>query len=91
MGNTQNTNLDDHHAAEDRRALVRYTLLTAALFVPLLLAFASIRNLYPFAASTMMLGDRDMQSGRDYYMLRGETVSGETIDLPPIKLTNALT
>jgi hypothetical protein len=91
MERTQDTNLDDRHAAEDRQALVRYAALTAALFVPLFLAFVSIRNLYPFAASTMMLMNRDMQSGRDYYVLRGETVSGETIDLPPIKLTNALT
>jgi len=83
--------LDDANAAHDRRALVRYSLLTLALFIPLLLAFVSIRSLYPFAASTMMLGIRDTQSGRDYYVLRGETVSGETIDLPPIKLTNALT
>ncbi len=91
MGRTQDTNLDDLHAEEDRRTLLRYAALTAALFVPLLLAFASIRNLYPFAASTMMLGIRDTQTGREYYLLRGETVSGETIDLPPIKLTNALT
>ena len=90
MERTQDTKFDDRQAAEDRHALVRYAALTVALFVPLLLAFASIRNLYPFAASTMMLGDRDMQSARDYYVLRGETVSGETIDLPPIKLTNAL-
>ena len=91
MGRTEDTKLDDRHAVEDRQALVRYVVLTVALFVPLLLAFVSIRNLYPFAASTMMLGNRDMQSGRDYYVLRGETVTGETIDLPPIKLTNALT
>jgi hypothetical protein len=91
MGPAQDTKLDDRLTAEDRRALVRYAALTAALFVPLLLAFASIRNLYPFAASTMMLGIRDTQSSRDYYLLRGETISGETIDLPPIKLTNALT
>jgi hypothetical protein len=91
MGRTQDTKLDDRHSAEDRRTLVRYAALTVALFVPLLLAFASIRNLYPFAASTMMLGLRDTQSGRDYYVLRGETASGETIDLPPITLTNALT
>jgi hypothetical protein len=82
--------LADRNAAADRRALRRYAALTVALFVPLLLAFASIRNLYPFAASTMMLATRDMQSGRDYYVLRGETVNGETIDLPPIQLTNAL-
>src|SRR2546422_11607752 len=91
MERTQDTKFDDRQAAEDRHALVRYVALTVSLFVPLLLAFASIRNLYPFAASTMMLGNKDMQSGRDYYKLRGETVSGEMIDLPPIKLTNALT
>jgi hypothetical protein len=91
MGPAQDTTLDDRVTAEDRRALVRYAALTAALFVPLLLAFASIRNLYPFSASTMMLGIRDTQSSRDYYLLRGETAGGETIDLPPIKLTNALT
>jgi hypothetical protein len=91
MRQTQETKLDDRHAEQDRRTLLRYAVLTAVLFVPLFLAFVSIRNLYPFAASTMMLGLRDTQSGRNYYVLRGETVSGETIDLPPIKLTNALT
>jgi hypothetical protein len=91
MENNQDTNRNDGRDAQDRRTLVRYGLLTAALSVPLFLAFASVRNLYPFAASTMMLGDSDMLSARDYYILRGETVGGETIDLPPIKLTNALT
>jgi hypothetical protein len=85
-----NTKPDEHYPAKDRLVLVRYAALTAALFVPLVLAFGSIRNLYPFAASTMMI-DRDLQRGRDYYVLRGETASGETIDLPPINLTNALT
>ncbi len=91
MENAQDTSVDDGHHAPDRRAVIRYAALTIALGVPLLLAFAAIRNVYPFAASTMMLGLRDAQSGRDYYILRGETVSGETINLPPIKLTNALT
>lgn len=88
MAPTHATELD---VAGDRRVRLYYAALTAVLFVPLLLAFAAKRNLYPFAASTMMLGLRDTQSGRDYYVLRGETVDGETIDLPPIKLTNALT
>lgn len=91
MERTEDTKIDERYAAADRRVLVRYAALTVALFVPLILAFVSIRNLYPFAASTMMLGLKDTQSGRDYYVLRGETASGETIDLPPIKLTNALT
>jgi hypothetical protein len=65
-------------------------MLTAALFFPLLFVFVSVRNIYPFAASTMMLGLKDTQSGRAYYILRGETVTGETIGLPAIELTNAL-
>jgi len=85
------TQASEPDASADRRVRLYYTALTVALFVPLLLAFASIRNIYPFAASTMMLGLRDSQSGLDYYVLRGETVSRETIDLPPIQLTNALT
>ncbi|MEP6636744.1 MAG: hypothetical protein ABJB97_08450 [Acidobacteriota bacterium] len=87
----EDTKLDDGYAAADRPVLVKCAALTAVLFIPLLLAFISIRDLYPFAASTMMVGIRDQRSGRDYYLLRGETVSGETIDLPAIKLTNALT
>lgn len=83
--------LDGRYAEEDRRVLFRYAALTIVLFVPLLLAFISIRDLYPFAASRMMIWNGDVQGGRNYYVLRGETVSGETIDLPPIKLTNALT
>lgn len=87
----EDTKLDDGYAAADRPVLVKYAALTAVLFVPLLLAFISIRDLYPFSASTMMVGLRDTQSTRDYYVLRGETVNGDTIDLPPIQLTNALT
>lgn len=70
---------------------MRYAALTAALFIPLLLSFIFIRDLYPFAASTMMVGLRDVEQQRRYYVLRGETIDGEIIDLPPIKLTNALT
>jgi len=32
----------------------------------------------------------DLERGRSYCILRGETVSGETIDIPAIELTNAL-
>ncbi len=81
--------VDDCKAVE-RRAFVKYAALTAALFVPLLLSFIFIRDLYPFAASTMMVGIKDIERERRYYVLRGETVDGETIDLPPIRLTNAL-
>jgi hypothetical protein len=75
----------------DTRLPRRYVFLTAALFIPLLFAFVAIRDIYPFAASTMMLGIKDKQSAKDYYVLQGETVSGETINLRAIELTNALT
>ncbi|HWN08069.1 MAG TPA: hypothetical protein VNO50_02115 [Pyrinomonadaceae bacterium] len=88
MGLTQDPKTDNHTNARDRRYLARYLVLTIVLMVPLVFSFAFIRNLYPFAASTMMLRDRDR--GSDYYILRGETLTGETIDLPPINLTDAL-
>jgi hypothetical protein len=87
----ERTKSDERYAEADRRAPFRYAALTVVLFVPLLLAFVSIRDLYPFAASRMMLWNSDGQGGRTFYVLRGETVNDETVDLPPIKLTNALT
>ncbi|HZT60894.1 MAG TPA: hypothetical protein VFA21_19985, partial [Pyrinomonadaceae bacterium] len=76
--------------ASERRLRFRYAALTVALFAPLLFAFASVRNLYPFAASTEMMAGGDLQAGRTYYVMRGETVAGETFDLPPAELTDAL-
>jgi hypothetical protein len=73
-----------------RRVRLRYALLTAALFAPLLYSFLAVRNLYPFAASTMMMAGGDPNRGATYYHLRGETVGGETLDLPPAELTGAL-
>ncbi|MFL6254249.1 MAG: hypothetical protein ACJ74T_04450 [Pyrinomonadaceae bacterium] len=73
-----------------RRVKVRYALLTAALFAPLLYSFLVVRNVYPFAASTMMMAGGDMGRGASYFRMRGETVNGETIDLPPAELTDAL-
>jgi hypothetical protein len=74
----------------DRAWIIRYAILTLALFAPLLFSFVFIRNLYPFAASTMMMAGAKPDSGQTYYILRGETLSGATIDLPPVDLTNAL-
>ena len=73
-----------------RRFRLRYALLTAALFLPLLYSFIAIRNVYPFAASTMMMAGGDLGRGATYYRLRGEAADGETIDLPPAELTDAL-
>ncbi len=90
---TENFSKDAGNAPQvngERRLLVRYAVLTLALFLPLTAAFAFVRNLYPFAASTMMMAGGDLQDPQTYYILRGETVNGETIDLPPANLTNAL-
>jgi hypothetical protein len=69
----------------------RYALLTIALWLPLLWAFTNLRNLYPFAAATMMMEGGRLASPGVYYVLKGETVGGQRIDLPPIRLTDALT
>ena len=75
----------------ERRLKLRYAILTAALALPLLWSFLAVRNLYPFAAATMMMEGGRLDRPRTYYVLRGETVGGETIDLPPVELTDALT
>ncbi len=77
-------------APGEPRLVIKYTVLTLALFLPLLWAFLSIRNLYPIAAWNVMMAGGDLERGRSYCILRGETVSGETIDVPAIELTNAL-
>jgi hypothetical protein len=73
-----------------KRLVIKYAILTAALFLPLFWAFLAVRNLYPIAAWNVMMAGGDLERGRSYSMLRGETISGETIDIPAIELTNAL-
>jgi hypothetical protein len=70
--------------------IIKYALLTAAIFLPLLWSFVKVRNLYPIAAWNVMMAGGDLERGRSYCILRGETVSGETIEVRPIELTNAL-
>ena len=77
-------------ATRARRVRLRYALLTAVLCAPLVWSFLAVRNLYPFPAYTMMMAGGDLRKGTDYYVLRGETVNGETFDLPPAQLTDAL-
>ena len=74
----------------ERRLVIRYTLLTCAIFLPLLGAFVLLRSVYPVAAWTVMMASGSLQRGRAYYILRGETMSGETIDIQAIELTNAM-
>lgn len=75
---------------DERHLIVKYSFLTAVIFVPLVWSFIFVRNLYPFAAWNVMMAGGDLERGRSYCILRGETVSGETIDIRPMNLTNAL-
>jgi hypothetical protein len=75
---------------ERRRFIIRYAILTCAIFLPLLWAFFALRNVYPVAAWTVMMAGGELEHGRTYFVLRGETISGETVDIRPIGLTNAL-
>jgi hypothetical protein len=68
----------------------KYALLTCAIFLPLFWAFLFVRNTYPIAVWNVMMAGGQLDRGRSYWMLRGETVSGETVDVRPIHLTNAL-
>lgn len=70
--------------------VVKYAILTTAIFVPLVWSFLFVRNLYPFAAWNVMMAGGDLERGRNYCILRGETVAGETVEIRPIELTNAL-
>jgi len=72
------------------RLHLKYAILTAALFLPLIWAFVKIRNLYPITAWNVMMAGGTLERGRSYWILRGETVSGETIDIRPMSLTNAM-
>lgn len=74
----------------ERRLVIKYAILTVALVLPLLWAFLYIRNLYPVTAWNVMMAGGDLERGRTYCVLRGETISGETVDIRPIGLTNAL-
>jgi hypothetical protein len=72
------------------RLHLKYAILTAAIFLPLIWSFVEIRNLYPITAWNVMMAGGTVERGRSYWILRGETVSGETIDIRPMSLTNAL-
>jgi hypothetical protein len=74
----------------ERRLTVKYIVLTAAIFLPLVWAFLFVRNVYPLTVWNVMMAGGDLERGRSYCILRGETISGDTVDIRPIGLTNAL-
>lgn len=81
---------DRQQQLSERHFRVRYAILSIAIILPLVWAFATVRNVYPVASWTVMMGGGNLQRSHTYYILRGETISGEVIDLPPITLTDGL-
>jgi hypothetical protein len=82
--------LPERQQSIERRFRVRYGLLTIGIFLPLVWAFVAVRNIYPLTAWTVMMGGGNLQRGHRYFLLRGETVAGEVVDIQAIKLTDAL-
>lgn len=82
--------LTNFSAPVERRLFIKYAILTAAIFLPLVWAFLSVRNVYPIPAWNLMMAGGHLERGHTYCVLRGETVSGETVDIGPIDLTNAM-
>ena len=71
------------------RWVIKYSILTLALALPLLWSFRWVRNYYPATVWDVMMAG-DLATARRYCILRGETVSGETIEIRPIELVNAM-
>jgi hypothetical protein len=69
---------------------IKYSLITLTLFLPLLWSFRYVRNLYPFTVWNMMMAGGELEPSRTYCILLGETISGQTIEIRPIELTNAM-
>jgi hypothetical protein len=74
----------------DRRWIITYTILTLVIVLPLLWAFRMVANVYPITSWTVMISGGGLQRGWTYYILTGETLSGERVDVRPARLTNAL-
>src|SRR5215813_10526662 len=73
-----------------RQQLAKYLLLTLGFLMPLTWAFVRVRNLYPIASWNVMTRGGQIDQNYTYFVLRGETVSGETIDIPASGLTDAM-
>ena len=89
---TENTNgaVDDRR--KSRRLILRHVVLTVAIFVPLGWAFITQTFWYPIHYYRMFYGTSALGKGNErvYYIFRGETASGEIIDIPPVTIFNAL-
>jgi hypothetical protein len=73
------------------RALRRkHSLLTVAVFGPLVVAFVSVTNFYPVPVWNLFSEARDPAEPRPHYTFSGLTAAGEWRDLPPVRVTTGL-
>ena len=80
----------EHRRDYERPYVFQYAVLTIALFLPLLWAFIKVRNTYPIAVWNMMMAGGELQRSRTYFILRGETLDGEKVEISAAGLTNGL-
>ena len=75
-----------------RQLLLRHSVLTLAIFVPLLCSFLIGAEWYPVSHYRMFYGASALTKGKgfNYFIFRGETASGETVDIAPITLMNGM-
>ena len=74
--------------ADDRQVLRRYAALTVAIFLPLILATITFREVYPVPVFRMFwpIGQLSGVPHR-YWIVRGVTVSGQVVDVTRITTT----
>lgn len=77
-------------ASSDRALRFRYLVLTVLLTLPLLWAFLRVQNLYPFTSWTVMMSGGSLERPWTYYVVKGETIDGASIDIQPAILIDAL-
>jgi hypothetical protein len=75
-----------------RQLLLRHSLLTLAVFIPLLGAFVAGEESYPVSYYSMFHGASALGKGNgfQYFVFRGETASGEIVEIAPITLMNGM-
>ena len=73
-----------------RRVVARYALLTAVVFVPLVLALTTGIRFYPIPVWSLFSHVPDTTQPHQFYRLSGETLSGDVIEIPAIQITNGL-
>jgi hypothetical protein len=74
----------------DRPWIVWYSFLTLGLASGLLWAFLTVNNLYPIPVWSLF-SEAVADEGATYWVLIGEEVGEEEVELPAIGLTDALT